>query len=97
MNDYENFKQDIIIDLRKCVLEDFSDLIEIQILCMSQYRHAYCACKNDYITHDEAVNIGVTLKATVSMISYSLYHGNMISIDDIINFFNENIEFYENC
>lgn len=97
MNNYENFKQDIIIDLRKCFLEDFSDLIEIQVLLISWYRHAYCSCKNDYITHDEATNIGVTLKATVRMISYTLYNNNMISIDDIINFFNENIEFYENC
>lgn len=97
MNNYENLKQDIRIDLRKCDLKDFSDLIEIQISLMSWYRHAYCACKNSYITHDEAINIGVTLKSLVRHISYSLYNNNMISIDDIIDWFDENIEYYEGC
>ena len=97
MSNYESLNQDIRDELKVSVLEDFSDLIDIQMLLMSDYRHCYCCYKNGAITHDEAINLGCTLKAMVKSISYSLYHNEMISIDDIIKLYDENIEFYENC
>ena len=97
MSIYTNLKQDIKDSLRECFfVNDFSDLIDIQMSLMSSYRHCYCCYKNDAITHDEAINLGCTLKAMVKSISYSLYYNEMITIDDIIKLFDETIEFYEN-
>jgi len=100
MSIYTSLKQEIRDDLKVSVLEDyldFSDLINIQMLLISDYRHCYCCYKNGTITHDEAINLGCTLKAMVKSISYSLYHNEMISIDDIIKLFDDNVDFYENC
>lgn len=97
MSIYTSLKQDIRDGLRESILEDFSDLIDIQVSLMSWYRHCYCADKNDSITHDEAINIGCTMKALVKSISYSLYHNEMISIDDLIKLFDDTIKFYEDC
>lgn len=97
MSIYTSLKQEIRDELRDSILEDFSDLIDIQASLMSWYRHCYCADKNGAITHDEAINIGCTMKALVKSISYSLYHNEMISIDDIVKLFDEKIEFYEDC
>lgn len=96
-NYYTELKQDIKDELARECIEDAYDLIEIQIELMSWYRHAYCARKNGSITHDEATNLGCTIKNVVRNISYSLYHNEMISIDDIIKLFDENIEMYENA
>ena len=97
MSNYTRLKQGIRDELKNHILEDFSDLIDIQISLMSWYRHSYCAEKNGYITHDETIIIGCTMKALVKSISYSLYHNEMISIDDLIKLFDEKIKFYEDC
>ena len=97
MSIYTDLKQDIRDGLRDSILEDFSDLIDIQVSLMSWYRHVYCAEKNGTITHDEALNIGCTMKKLVRNISYSLYHNEMISIDDLIKLFDDTIKFYEDC
>ena len=97
MTIYTRLKQDIRDELRESILEDYSDLIDIQMTCMSLYRHAYCCYKNDAINHDEASTLGCTLKAVVRSISYSLYHNEWITIDDIIKMFDENLERFENC
>jgi len=97
MSIYTDLKQDIRDELRDSILEDYSDLIDIQMTCMSLYRHAYCCYKNNAITHDEAINIGCTMKALVKRISYSLYHNEMISINDLIKLFDDTIKFYEDC
>lgn len=97
MDYYMELKQNIKDDLfKESMLDNFYDLIEIQIELMSWYRHGYCAMKNGSITHDEATNLGCTIKNVVRNISYSLYHNEMITIEDIIKLFDENIEMYEN-
>lgn len=95
MSIYTSLKQEIKDDLRDNILEDFSDLIDIQGSLMSDYRHCYCCYKNGTITHDEAINLGCTLKAVVKSISYSLYYNEMITINDIIKLFDDKIKFYE--
>ena len=37
------------------------------------------------------------MKALVKRISYSLYHNEMISINDLIKLFDDTIKFYEDC
>lgn len=95
MSIYESLKQEIRDGLRDSILVDFSDLIDIQVSLMSWYRHCYCANKNGAITRDEAINIGCTMKALVTSISYSLYYNEMLKINDIIKLFDEKIKFYE--
>ena len=95
MNYYTVLKQELKDDLFREKLEDVTDLIEIQIVLMSWYRHAYCCLKNNSITNDETITLGCTIKNVVRSISYSLYYNQMMSIDDIIKLFDENIEKYE--
>ena len=97
MNYYTELKKDLKNDLlRESMLEDAYDLIEIQLMLMSWYRHSYCCMKNGSISPDDAINLGCTIKNVVRSISYSIYHHEMLTIDDIIKLFDENIEMYEN-
>ena len=97
MDYYTELKQDIRDELSREInkVNDVYDLIEIQIELMSWYRHGYGAMKNGSITNDEATNLGCTIQNVVRNISYALYHKEMLTIDDIIKLFDENIEMYE--
>lgn len=98
MDYYTSLKQDIRDDLFSDLnkIENFSDLIEIQIELMSWYRHSYCCLKNGSITNDEAITIGCSIKNVIRCISYSLYHNEILTSDVIVKLFDDNIEVYEN-